>query len=192
MIDFTGIKAITIPEGKVKQIVRKNDGAVLWAGITNWITKAINTDGTPYRGANGEIGYKTGYRFNTANAETSSSAAAFSVTGYIPAASKDMFYFSKGCMPAPDIRDIRMVLYDSSFNLLGGSSTKDIYNNRNSSQLITDGLTYHDDYSLATIAPYTLRYWVSATTANKTAYVRFSTYTTSITSGGIIAKNEPI
>ena len=190
MIDFTGIKAITIPEGKVKQIVRKSDGAVLWAGITNWITKAINTDGTPYRGANGEVGYKTGFRFNTANTETSGSA--YSVTGYIPVIPKDMLYFSKGCMPTPSGRDIRMVLYDSSFNLLGGASTLDMYNSRTSSQLISEGLSFHNDNSLATMTPYALRYWVTLAKANQTAYVRFSTYTTAISANAVITKNEPL
>ncbi len=30
MIDFTGVKSLTIPEGGVKKITRKSDGVVLW------------------------------------------------------------------------------------------------------------------------------------------------------------------
>lgn len=33
-IDFTGVKAVTIPEGSVKKITRKSDGVVLWEKIT--------------------------------------------------------------------------------------------------------------------------------------------------------------
>ena len=187
-LDFRNMKKLSIAGIELKELLI--NGVKVWAGITNWITKAINTDGTPYRGANGEIGYKTGYRFNTANAETA--ASAFSVTGYIPAAPKDMFYFSKGCMPHINGRDIRMVLYDANFTLLGGVSTLDLYNARTNSQLISEGLSLHDDDSLSTITPYALRYWVTSATANKTAYVRFSTYTTAISANAVITKNEPI
>lgn len=34
-IDFTGVKAITIPEGAVKKITRKSDGVVLWEKQTD-------------------------------------------------------------------------------------------------------------------------------------------------------------
>lgn len=30
MLDFTGVKAITIPQGSVRKITRKSDGSVLW------------------------------------------------------------------------------------------------------------------------------------------------------------------
>ena len=33
-IDFTGVKAITVPEGAVKKITRKSDGVVLWETIS--------------------------------------------------------------------------------------------------------------------------------------------------------------
>ena len=37
MIDFTGVKALTIPEGKVSKVIRKSDGVVLWQKITSRI-----------------------------------------------------------------------------------------------------------------------------------------------------------
>ena len=40
MLDFTGVKAITIPEGKVKKITRKSDGVVLWEKATGRIPSA--------------------------------------------------------------------------------------------------------------------------------------------------------
>jgi hypothetical protein len=37
VLDFTGVKAINIPEGKVKKITRKTDGALLWEAVTSRI-----------------------------------------------------------------------------------------------------------------------------------------------------------
>ena len=34
MIDFSGVKAITIPEGSVSKITRNSDGAILWEKIS--------------------------------------------------------------------------------------------------------------------------------------------------------------
>jgi hypothetical protein len=40
MLDFTGVKAITIPEGNVKKITRKMDGALLWEKVTSRLPSA--------------------------------------------------------------------------------------------------------------------------------------------------------
>lgn len=82
MIDFTGVKAITIPEGNVKKIMRGSE--VLWErkGFTNLLPLAINADGTPFVGDNGEKGYRVGYRVNSSVVEVAS--AQNCVTGYIP------------------------------------------------------------------------------------------------------------
>lgn len=39
MIDFTGVKALTIPEGKVSRITRKSDGTLIWEAVTSRIPK---------------------------------------------------------------------------------------------------------------------------------------------------------
>lgn len=93
MIDFTGVKAITIPEGVVKQITRKSDGVVLWkAGYKNWVKYSTTNDGkTIY---NGGKGYKDGYRLRSGGAEQSTSGA--SHTGFIPVKGGDVVRIS-GC-----------------------------------------------------------------------------------------------
>ena len=40
MIDFTGVKALTIPEGSVKKITRKSDGALIWEKSTGRLPSA--------------------------------------------------------------------------------------------------------------------------------------------------------
>ena len=57
MIDFTGVKSISIPEGIVKQITRKSDGVILFkSGPKNWIPYSTTTDGKTI--FNGGLGYK--------------------------------------------------------------------------------------------------------------------------------------
>ena len=71
MIDFTGTKGLTIPEGKVKKITRKSDGALIWEAVTSRIpseyqeveyiyipnTAYINTKWTPTDGSLFNIKY---------------------------------------------------------------------------------------------------------------------------------------
>lgn len=87
MIDFTGVKAITIPEGAVKQITRKSDGVVLWkAGYKNWVRYSTEADGkTIY---NGGLGYKNGYRIRSGGAEGALRCSAH--TGFIPVKAGDV------------------------------------------------------------------------------------------------------
>ena len=66
MIDFTGVKAITIPEGKVKKIT--SNGVVLWkGGHTNLVPLSTEADGVTIY--NGGLGYKNGYRIRSGGAE---------------------------------------------------------------------------------------------------------------------------
>ena len=67
MIDFTGVKAITIPEGAVKKIMRGAD--VLWEKVTGY-TNIIDT-----------IGYTDGVRLNSSG--TTTAAAGYTTTGMI-------------------------------------------------------------------------------------------------------------
>ena len=81
MIDFTGVKAITIPEGVVKKIVRKSDGAVLWkTPYKNWARYSTEADGVTIY--NGGKGYKDGYRVRSGGAE--GTTANGTCTGFIP------------------------------------------------------------------------------------------------------------
>lgn len=111
MIDFTGVKAITVPEGKVKQIVRKSDGYVLWKSFTNQIPISINSDKTPY---NGGQGWKTGYRLNSSGVEAA--ATGFNVTGFIPVKVKDVVYFKNiNYTPGVNSSGSYLAVYNKSF-----------------------------------------------------------------------------
>lgn len=81
MIDFSTVKAITIPEGVVKQITRKSDGTVLWkAGPKNWIPYSTESDGKTI--FNGGLGYKDNSRLNSSADVVTLNG--YVVTGYIP------------------------------------------------------------------------------------------------------------
>ena len=55
-IDFTGVKAVTVPEGAVKKITRKSDGVVLWekqtipSGFIYRLDQPLACTGTQYIG----------------------------------------------------------------------------------------------------------------------------------------------
>lgn len=83
--------------------------------IINQVPLSINTDGTQYVGANGEDGYKIGYRLNSSGEEAS--AAAFGVTGFIPVKTKDVIYF-KNVNFTPGVEDgggNYIAVYDTAF-----------------------------------------------------------------------------
>lgn len=89
MIDFSNVKAITIPEGAVKKIASAS--VILWEKISykNWLTYSVNQDGTDYRGDNGEDGYRKNYRYS-ASSKTEKSAPGFDCIGYIPVLAGDI------------------------------------------------------------------------------------------------------
>ena len=80
-MNFSGIKEITIPEGKVKSIT--SGGLLLWkGGYTNLVdTATTEPGGTEIYGG---VGYKNGYRWSSStNAENSAYAYA-RLTGWMP------------------------------------------------------------------------------------------------------------
>lgn len=115
MIDFTGVKAITIPEGVVKQITRKSDGVVLWkAGYKNWVKYSTTNDGkTIY---NGGLGYKNGYRVRSGGAEAAMAAA--TCTGFIPASAGDVIGLG-GAQLGNNANSNAINVYDASYTNLG-------------------------------------------------------------------------
>lgn len=64
-MDFSNVKSITIPEGKVKRIL--SGSTVLWqSGYTNLVPLSTEADDkTIY---NGGLGYKNGYRIRSGGA----------------------------------------------------------------------------------------------------------------------------
>ena len=91
MIDFSTVKAITIPEGKVKAINREIDGQLLWkGGYKNWVPFSTEADGVTIY--NGGLGYKEGYRLSSSGAEKTQAGSV--VTGFIPAKRGDVILMS--------------------------------------------------------------------------------------------------
>lgn len=80
MVNFSGVKSVTIPEGSVKKITAS--GVVLWEkkGFTNLVPLSTEADGkTIY---NGGLGYKSGYRIRSGGAESHTGTS--SCSGFIP------------------------------------------------------------------------------------------------------------
>lgn len=80
MIDFSAVKAITIPEGKVKKIV--SAGVKLWEAITftNQVPISTDTDGSIYNGT----GYKENVRLSSSGGISGSAQNGSVTTGFIP------------------------------------------------------------------------------------------------------------
>ena len=186
-IDFRNIKKLTIGGVSLKSLAI--NGVQVWKGVNNVIASSINPDGTPYRGTNGEVGYKTDTRLVSSNGVEAASATT-DVTGFIPCVPKDKFYISQGLMPGDNNARVAVALYDSNFAFIAYSNVKGQLSNKNSTQLINEGLSFHDDDTLHTITPYCLRYYFGSSKVNQTAYVRFATYP--ITAAACITKNEPL
>lgn len=89
-MDFSSIKAITIPEGTVTKITAS--GIILWQAVTykNWVKFSTESDGVTIY--NGGKGYKDGYRVRSGGAEASTANG--SVTGFIPAKAGDVIRMS--------------------------------------------------------------------------------------------------
>lgn len=89
MLDFTGVKAIAIPEGNVKKITA--NGTVLWEApsFKNWVPYSTTSDGkTIFNGT----GYKNGVRIRSGGAEGSVSYG--SCTGFMPVKGGDVVRLS--------------------------------------------------------------------------------------------------
>jgi hypothetical protein len=88
---------------------------------TNLIPLSINSDGSAFVGANGEKGYKTGWRLNSSGGETEVSGESVFVTGFIPIAKNDIVYLGGMNWPVESgVAACRAYVkyYDSNFNAL--------------------------------------------------------------------------
>lgn len=151
---------------------------------TNVLPLAINSDGTPY---NGGQGWKQGYRINSACEEV---GATTSVTGFIPATVADKLYIYDMTVARDASNHTNIVLYDENFEPLGRTTITALYDVKDEEQIISEGVSFDDNGSLATVSPLALRWWHGKDTVNKTAYVRFTA--TTITGASIITINQPI
>jgi hypothetical protein len=154
---------------------------------TNQLENAINSDGTPYRGTNGEIGYNAGYRLGSSGAETQA-AEAF-VTGFIPINVNDQLYFENidWYNKTGDNNKCYICTYDSSFAIVGNFFRDQMLTQiDNYNWAINDGLLVLDDNNHLVsigIAPGLLG-------NNDVKYVRISAW--SITDQSVITINEPV
>lgn len=78
MIDFSAVKSIVIPEGKVKKIVCA--GVTLWKSFTNQVPISTDTDGSIFNGT----GYIENRRLSSSGSLSSSAQNGSVTTGFIP------------------------------------------------------------------------------------------------------------
>lgn len=112
--NFANYKRLDIPEGRVKQIKRKSDGAVLWeSGYVNMVPLSIDADGSIYNGT----GYIEGYRLSSSG-ELKDQADTVT-TGFIPAGRGDLVRMAGVSWPSTStVGYSYFVLYDANFNRL--------------------------------------------------------------------------
>ena len=118
-MDFSTIKALSIPEGVVVKI--EIAGNVIWQAITatykNWVKYAIDTDGNIY---NGGLGYRDGYRVSSSGSIKASDDPKGICTGYIPLTGGDVIRVAGVEWAAGESHAQKAIaFFDSSFNWLG-------------------------------------------------------------------------
>ena len=148
----------------------------------NKLKSAIDANKNPYRGTNGEIGYKTGYRLNSSGDEAQN--ADYCVTGFIPLEDYDYVYLKNMNFivgNATDQPNTRLAIYDSSFKKLRVSLTGEL-----SASIYTDRLDENGGTVETGDAIGRFRY----VDADGKYYIRFSTKKIDDTS--VVTINEPI
>ena len=121
---FSGVKAITIPEGKVKKITAE-------AKYTNQIAISTDVDGSPFIGANGEKGYKLDTRCSASSGGYVKHKGV-SCTGLIPCKYNDTL-----CVQYIMTNDY-IILFNNARQLLGRFLSKNLFG----SYLAADGTIY--------------------------------------------------
>lgn len=181
-MDFSKIKAITIPEGKVKQISIGN--IVIWKAVvepsyTNLVPLSTEADGVTIY--NGGLGYKDGYRIRSGGAEGSHGNA--SCTGFIAAKGGDIVRLSGYDVKNSDVANAINVS-DSNRSNLG-----QIVANNSSSYGIFQGKGENwDDVILEKTGVYK---WV-VPNGYGIAYIRVTGYTSAHGENMIVTVNEEI
>ncbi len=116
-MDFSILKALTIPEGNVVKI--EIGAETIWQAITykNWVKYATETDGVTIY--NGGLGYKDGYRVSSSGSIKTSTSYG-TCTGYIPLTGGSIIRVG-GIEWASDDDDSQKAIafFNSSFGWLG-------------------------------------------------------------------------
>lgn len=124
-MNFASVKSLTIPEGKVKLITRKSDGAVLWkGGYTNLLPLATDADrktiyGGDYNGDGKNDGYKTNTRLSSSGGGPTI-ASGMCASGFVPAKVGDILRI-KGTTPKTGTNSYIMT-FDSSNKMVKACS----------------------------------------------------------------------
>lgn len=152
----------------------------------NMLEYAINSDKTPYRGTNGEIGYKTGVRIKSDGSETTQNGADYCVTGFIPVEDWDYIYLKNMNYIVDTLEaqpNTRFATYKSDFKQIRNCTSSEIMNNAmfNGYLLDENGGTLETGDAVGKFR---------LVLEDETAYIRFSTKKIDDTS--IVAVNEPI
>ena len=163
---------------------------------TNILPLAINSDKTPFVGANGEKGYKTGYRLNSSGAEASVSD--WEVTGFIPITTQDVLYFKNIQIRGNNQKHDYIGLYNASFSSLTSTQVISVFIEQtlnNAGSAPEDyGITLDADNNLVSIdfkkLSTTAYGSVSVAGWANVKYIRFSCF--GITEESVITKNEPV
>jgi hypothetical protein len=149
---------------------------------TNVLPLAINSDGTPFVGANGEKGYKTNTRLSSSGAESTSNATGMEVTGFIPVAFQDSLYFK-------DVEVIKQgTNSDKCYFTVYNSSFAKIADRRMDGTGADGAFTWDENNNIKSL--YLNNNGGFSANIDNAAYLRFSA--TEINASSIITKNEPI
>lgn len=124
-MDFSNIKAITIPEGIVTKIV--SGGVTLWQAIIatykNWVKYSTESDGVTIY--NGGLGCMYGFRMNSSGDVKEQTGA--NHTGYIPMTFGDVIR-AKGSTGAVGSSGHYFTIYDETFARLASTTMSNATN----------------------------------------------------------------
>lgn len=173
----TGTVVLSNPTGNVTITVV---GVKEAPKYTNQIPLSINADGSQFVGANGEDGYKTGYRLNSSGTETSQSGV--EVTGFMPCTKTDVLRFANMTFAKSGTgKDYNYIAtYDSDKNKLTATKLGNI-----SSSVTAE---WDSDGNLVMLDMESYIYSIQSSLVP--AYFRISGYV--ITADSVITVNEPI
>ena len=178
-LDTYTVNAVCYGAGEDRSVVYYDPSAPKY---DNKLKSATDSSGNPYRGTNGEIGYKTGYRLNSSGDEAQN--ADYCVTGFIPLEDYDYVYLKNMNFIVGNTTDqpnTRLAIYDSSFKKLRVSLTGEL-----SASIYTDRLDENGGTVETGDAIGRFRY----VDADGKYYIRFSTKKIDDTS--VVTINEPI
>lgn len=175
-------------EGNVTEIGTLNHTYEPEPTYHNVLHDAINTNGTPYIGDYGEVGYKTGYRIKSDGSDYPNASTC--LTGYIPITNvRDTFYLSGIELKSSDDGHTAVYIYDSNFGQIHKGTIKAFYQEKDN-EYLDASVSFTSDGNLISTSAYALKYWIGADKANTAAYIRFCGQ--SITNSSVITVNEPI